>query len=196
MLFRSPELLGGFAAGLALSRRFFLPFGVALAADPEFADIIKDQMKPIVRLLTPIFFVQVGLSLDLRSIDWGSAYIWVFSVTLLIAAIAGKYGGALFIREPPLLRTAIGMGMVPRGEVGLIFTELGKDAGLLENGIYDVMILVIAYTTLLAPFWIKWFYRRHAAEFEASVLETDLGYPNEPGSGPPPLAHHPPPRRD
>ena len=192
----APELLGGFAAGLALSRRFFLPFGVALAADPEFADIIKDQMKPIVRLLTPIFFVQVGLSLDLRSIDWGSAYIWVFSVTLLIAAIAGKYGGALFIREPPLLRTAIGMGMVPRGEVGLIFTELGKDAGLLENGIYDVMILVIAYTTLLAPFWIKWFYRRHAAEFEASVLETDLGYPNEPGTGPPPLAHHPPPRRD
>jgi len=189
----APELLGGFAAGLALSRRFFLPFGVALAANPEFADVIKQQMKPIVRLLTPIFFVQVGLSLDLRQIDWGSAFIWTFSVTLLIAAIAGKYGGALLIREKPAVRTAIGMGMVPRGEVGLVFTELGRDAGLLEGGIYDVLILVIAYTTLLAPFWIKWFYRTHAAELEESIPETDLGYPIEGGTGPPASGPHIPP---
>lgn len=189
----APELLGGFAAGLALSRRFFLPFGVALSADPAFADVIKQQMKPIVRLLTPIFFVQVGLSLDLRQIDWGSAFIWIFSVTLLIAAIAGKYGGALLIREKPAVRTAIGMGMVPRGEVGLVFTELGRDAGLLEGGIYDVLILVIAYTTLLAPFWIKWFYRTHAAELELSVPETDLGYPIEGGTGPPVSGPHIPP---
>ena len=189
----APELLGGFAAGLALSRRFFLPFGVALSADPEFAEVIKQQMKPIVRLLTPIFFVQVGLSLDLRQIDWGSTYVWIFSLTLLVAAIAGKYGGALLIREPPAVRTAIGMGMVPRGEVGLVFTAVGKDAGLLEGGIYDVLILVIAYTTLLAPFWIKWFYRTHAAELEASVPETDLGYPTEPGTGPPVSGPHIPP---
>lgn len=189
----APELLGGFAAGLALSRRFFLPFGVALSADPEFAEVIKQQMKPIVRLLTPIFFVQVGLSLDLRQIDWGSTYVWIFSLTLLVAAIAGKYGGALLIREPPAVRTAIGMGMVPRGEVGLVFTAVGKDAGLLEGGIYDVLILVIAYTTLLAPFWIKWFYRTHAAELEASVPETDLGYPTEPGMGPPVSGPHIPP---
>jgi Kef-type K+ transport system membrane component KefB len=189
----APELLGGFAAGLALSRRFFLPFGVALSADPEFAEVIKQQMKPIVRLLTPIFFVQVGLSLDLRQIDWGSTYVWIFSLTLLVAAIAGKYGGALLIREPPAVRTAIGMGMVPRGEVGLVFTAVGKDAGLLEGGIYDVLILVIAYTTLLAPFWIKWFYRTHAAELEASVPETDLGYPTEAGVGPPVSGPHIPP---
>jgi Kef-type K+ transport system membrane component KefB len=189
----APELLGGFAAGLALSRRFFLPFGVALSADPEFAEVIKQQMKPIVRLLTPIFFVQVGLSLDLRQIDWGSSYVWLFSLTLLVAAIAGKYGGALLISEPPAVRTAIGMGMVPRGEVGLVFTAVGKDAGLLEGGVYDVLILVIAYTTLLAPFWIKWFYRRHAAELEASIPETDLGYPLEDGTGPPVPGPHIPP---
>jgi Kef-type K+ transport system membrane component KefB len=190
----APELLGGFAAGLALSRRFFLPFGVALAADPEFADVIKEQMKPIVRLLTPIFFVQVGLSLDMGVIDWGSGFIWLFSLTLLVAAIAGKFGGALLIREPPAVRTAIGMGMVPRGEVGLVFTAVGNDAGLLDNGIYDVLILVIAYTTLLAPFWIKWFYRKHADELEAPVTETDLGYPVGEGAAPPITGPHVHPR--
>ena len=44
---------------------------------------------------------------------------------------------------------------MPRGEVGMVFTELGRDSGLLHNGIYDVLILVIAYITLVAPFWIK-----------------------------------------
>lgn len=65
----APELLGGFAAGLALSRRFFLPLGIALHADERFAHRIEAQMKPIVHLFTPIFFVFVGLSLNLRTID-------------------------------------------------------------------------------------------------------------------------------
>ena len=49
----APDIIGGFAAGLALSRRFFLPFGLALTVDDEFSDFISDQMRPIVRLFTP-----------------------------------------------------------------------------------------------------------------------------------------------
>ena len=71
----APELLGGFAAGLALSRRFFLPLGIALHADEAFAERIETQTKPIVQLFTPIFFVMVGLSLNLREIDWSSPFI-------------------------------------------------------------------------------------------------------------------------
>lgn len=89
----APELLGGFAAALALSRRFFLPLGVALHADEDFAERIETQMKPIVQLFTPIFFVMVGLSLNLREIDWSSPFIWIFSLSLLVAAIAGKLIG-------------------------------------------------------------------------------------------------------
>ncbi len=169
----APELLGGFAAGLALSRRFFLPFGVALSADPAFADVIRDQMKPIVRLFTPVFFVMVGLSLDLSAIDWSSGFMWIFSLTLLAVAIVGKFGGTLFIREPPHIRIAIGMGMVPRGEVGLVFAELGRVTGILSNEVHATLVMVIAYTTLLAPFWIKWFYRVHQDQFEPSVPEMD-----------------------
>lgn len=156
----APELLGGFAAGLALSRRFFLPFGAALARDHRFADEIEKDMKPIVQLFTPIFFVTVGLSLDLREVEWTSAFIWVFSLSVGFVAIAGKIaGGYLLVREHWLMRSAVGMAMVPRGEVGLIFAELGRAAGILDGQTYAAVVLVIAYTTLFSPFWIKMFYR-------------------------------------
>ena len=157
----APELLGGFAAGLALSRRFFLPLGIALHTDESFAHRIEDQMKPIVHLFTPIFFVFVGLSLNLRAIDWGSPFIWRFSLTLLVAAIVGKFVGAFLIKEPWTARCVIAMAMIPRGEVGLIFAELGRITRIFNNEIYAGMVMVIALTTLLPPFIMKWFYGRY-----------------------------------
>ena len=158
----APELLGGFAAGLSLSRRFFLPFGMSLRNDPEFSDRIQQQMYPIVRLFTPIFFVLVGLSLNLREIDWTSTFIWSFSIVIFFIAVAGKFVGAILIRESWKKRVAIGLAMIPRGEVGLVFTELGRVSGIFANDVYAGMIIVIALTTLLSPFAIKWFHVRHA----------------------------------
>lgn len=162
----APELLGGFAAGLALSRRFFLPLGIALHTDERFAQRIEEQMKPIVHLFTPIFFVFVGLSLNLREIDWSSPFIWIFSLVLLLAAIAGKFVGAFFIKESWPVRWAIGMAMIPRGEIGLIFAELGRVSGIFNNEIYAGMVIVIALTTLLPPFIMKWFYGRYAGRLQ------------------------------
>jgi Kef-type K+ transport system membrane component KefB len=159
----APELLGGFAAGLALSRRFFLPFGVALHSDPDFAQRIERQMRPIINLFTPIFFVMVGLSLNLRQIDWGSPFIWAFSLALVAVAIGGKILGALMIRERWLVRWLVGVAMVPRGEVGLIFAELGRVSSIFSNEIYAAMVMVIALTTLLPPLVMKWAYRRYEA---------------------------------
>ncbi len=160
----APELLGGFAAGLALSRRFFLPLGVALHADEAFAERIETQMKPIVQLFTPIFFVMVGLSLNLREIDWGSSFIWLFSLSLLAAAVAGKLFGALLVRQSWHVRWMIGTAMIPRGEVGLIFAELGRESGIFSNEVYAGMVIVIALTTLLPPFVMKWYYGRYGAQ--------------------------------
>ncbi len=157
----APELLGGFAAGLALSRRFFMPLGIALHADEPFAHRIEEQMKPIIHLFTPIFFVFVGLSLNLREIDWGSPFIWLFSLSLLVAAVIGKLMGAFLIKEPWPLRWVIGLAMIPRGEIGLIFAELGRISGIFSNEIYAGMVIVIALTTLLPPFIMKWYYGRY-----------------------------------
>ncbi len=54
-------------------------------------------MKPVIHLFTPIFFVMVGLSMNLREIDWSSPFIWLFSLSLLVAAVAGKLIGALLM---------------------------------------------------------------------------------------------------
>ncbi len=157
----APELLGGFAAGLALSRRFFMPLGIALHADEPFAHRIEEQMKPIVHLFTPIFFVFVGLSLNLREIDWGSPFIWLFSLSLLVVAVIGKLMGAFFIKAPWPQRWVIGLAMIPRGEIGLIFAELGRVSGIFTNEIYAGMVIVIALTTLLPPFIMKWYYAHY-----------------------------------
>lgn len=157
----APELLGGFAAGLALSRRFFLPLGVALHSDPDFAQRIEDRMTPIVHLFTPIFFVMVGLSLNLREVDWSSPFVWTFSLSLFVAAVLGKLAGAYLIRENRYARIAIGLAMTPRGEVGLIFAELGRVNDIFSNEIYAALVIVIALTTLLPPFAMKWLYARY-----------------------------------
>ena len=156
----APELLGGFAAGLALSRRFFLPFGIALHMDPIFAKRIEIRMLPIIQLFTPIFFVMVGLSLNLRDIDWSSPFIWSFSSVFFVIAVLGKFAGTLLLKESWPMRIIIGLAMVPRGEVGLIFAELGYIAGIFNNEVHAAMVIVIALTTLLTPFSIKSFYCR------------------------------------
>ena len=163
----APELLGGFAAGLALSRRFFFPMGMAIRTDPEFAHRMETQMHPIIHLFTPIFFVMVGLSLNFRVIDWSSSFIWEFSLTLFVLAVIGKLLGAFLIRENMPTRFAIGLAMVPRGEVGLIFAELGRSSGIFNNEVYAAMVMVIALTTLLPPFVMKWLYRRYPGRLPA-----------------------------
>lgn len=161
--FGAPELLGGFAAGLALSRRFFLPFGLSIKTNADFSQKIESQMKPIIQLFTPIFFVAIGLSLDLRQVDWSSPMFWAFSLSLLVIAIVGKFTGALLIKEPYPRKIVIGMAMVPRGEVGLIFAGLGSAAGVFTDNIYTSMIMVVLYTSLLSPYWIKLYYRKFTA---------------------------------
>lgn len=157
----APELLGGFAAGLALSRRFFFPFGLALHNEGGFSTRIDVQMRPIIQLFTPIFFVMVGLSLNLHEIDWASPFIWSFSLAFFSIAVLGKFVGALLINESWKMRMMIGLAMVPRGEVGLIFAELGRVSGIFNNEIYAGMVIVIAITTILPPILMKWGYARY-----------------------------------
>jgi len=160
----APELLGGFAAGLALSRRFFLPFGMAIRTDPRFARRIETQMKPIIHLFTPIFFVVVGLSLNLHEIDWSSPFVWSFSLIMFVLAVAGKLLGGLASAEGRRRALLIGLAMVPRGEVGLIFVELGRTAGILQTEVHTALVMVIALTTFLPPLVMRAMYRRQPRE--------------------------------
>ncbi len=158
----APELLGGFAAGLALSRRFFLPFSTTFAhPDGRFVFQIERKMKPIIQLFTPIFFVMVGLSLNLPDIDWGSSMVWKMTLLFILIAIGSKMVGAYLLRESTHSKWAIGLAMIPRAEVGLVFAELGRSSGVFDNELYAVMILTIVATTILPPFMMKYFYERY-----------------------------------
>lgn len=172
----APAILGGLAAGLSLSRRFFLPLGVVPRVDRDFAHKVEGQMKPIIHLFTPFFFVVVGLSLDLSLVRWDEPFVWMFSACLLVAAVLGKMIGPLLIPAPWPSRVTIGVAMVPRGEVGLIFAELGRSAGIFTDDVYAVMVFVIALTTLLPLFLFKWLHIR-TLRGEETLLALDAPAP-------------------
>jgi len=159
-LFGAPEIIGAFAAGIALSRRFFLPFGIALKADPHFVEKLEAQMRPLIYLFTPIFFVTVGLSMNLREIDFSSSTFWLLTIILLVVAIFGKIGGAYLLKGMDnLKKLIIGTSMVPRGEVGLIFAELGRSVKVFTNEIYSVLVFIVILTTLVPPFIMKFLFK-------------------------------------
>ena len=159
-MFGAPEILGSFAAGIALSRRFILPFGMGLRNDDVFLEKVKNSIRPIAQMFTPIFFVMVGLSMNLRVIDFTSSEFWCLGLVFLLIAVVGKYFGALLLRNiSTIKKSLIGISMIPRGEVGLIFAEVGRVNGILDNEIYAVLIFVIIVTTVVPPFLLKWLFK-------------------------------------
>ena len=164
----APEIMGGFAAGLAFSQHFGfrLWMGKAPALEfkpsPKLAHRLEEQMRPLIHTFSPLFFVMVGVSLNLKAVDWSSAFIWGLAGMLLLVAFSGKFAAGFFIRESRCNQVAIGLSMVPRGEVGLIFAQLGFSQGILNGELYAALLIVIALTTVSPPFLLKWFYGREA----------------------------------
>ncbi len=156
----APAILGSFAAGVALSRRFFLPFGTMLGTNEILLQEVKRDMTPIIQMFTPIFFVMVGLSVDLTVIDFTSLTFWIMSLSFIVLAFVSKFIAAFFIYQKCFMNNAIiGMSMIPRGEVGLIFAEMGRVNGALPNDIYAMLIFVIIITTIIPPFLLKNYFK-------------------------------------
>ena len=100
--------------------------------------------------------------MNLRVIDFSSTEFWFLVFVFLSIAVLGKYLGAFLLRKTSALKKAlIGISMVPRGEVGLIFAEVGRMNGILDNAIYAVLIFVIIITTVVPPFLLKWLFFKY-----------------------------------
>jgi Kef-type K+ transport system membrane component KefB len=127
--------------------------------DKHFLEQVREKMHPIISLFSPIFFVYVGLSIDLSVIDFSSTHFWILSTILIFVAFIGKYVAALFVPDMNLKeKTFLGLSMIPRGEVGLIFAELGRTTEVLDNEIYSILVLVVVVTTLLPPVLMKYMF--------------------------------------
>jgi len=118
-------------------------------------------MRPLIYLFTPIFFVTVGLSMNLKVIDFSSFDFWSLTFLLLLIAVIGKLGGAFLLRRMDAIKKfIIGVSMIPRGEVGLIFAELGRTVDVFSNEVYASLVFVIIITTVVPPFLLKWLFER------------------------------------
>lgn len=156
----APEILGSFAAGVALARRFFLPFGSAMDHySHELAEKIERNMKPIINLFVPVFFVIVGASINLKLIDFTSAAFWYTAGLLTAGAVVSKALSGIWVKGGLRAKLSTGIAMVPRGEVGLIFAEVGKKSGIFDDTIYAVIVFVVALTTLFAPLVLRFVMR-------------------------------------
>jgi len=148
----SALIIGAFAAGLILSETNRL-------------DLIVEPVKPVADLFTPIFFVSIGAAVDPRL--WNPALpdnrpTLVIGAVLLALAVVGKVVSGWAVPWRRFNRLAVGVGMVPRGEVGLIFAQLGLAAGILSTRLFNAILFVVVATTLITSPLLKWALRRGA----------------------------------
>jgi len=141
----SAVIVGSFAAGLVL-------------AGTEKGPQIEHEVHDIAQFFIPIFFVSVGAAVDLGTVSpfnpESRPYFYV-GLGLTIVAIIGKVVAGWAAYGPGLNKLVIGVGMIPRGEVGLIFANIGLAAGLLNTGLYSSVALMVIVTTFAAPILLR-----------------------------------------
>lgn len=175
-LFGLEPIIGAFAAGLLLDSVHFNSY-----ADPEIVNDLrglefqeeKDRNK-VLRLINkhkrthvedligniglifvPIFFVYTGLQVDFESLLQPDLYIAAGIISII--AVITKLVSGFAAKGPMREKLLVGMAMVPRGEVGLIFAATGRSLGVLSSDMFSVIILVVIFTTFIAPQFIKKF---------------------------------------
>jgi Kef-type K+ transport system membrane component KefB len=138
--------LGAFAAGLILSAS-------------RHTEALQETVKPLVALFATVFFVLIGTGMDLsvlNPLDPANREGLVVALFLLVVAIIGKVAaGWGYLSSQPTDRLMVGLGMLPRGEVGLIFLGLGTQAGLLTPALEAGILLMVIGTTFLAPLLLR-----------------------------------------
>lgn len=157
-------IVGAFAAGLILEDVHYRDFV------DRGEHSLQDLIHPISSFMVPIFFVIMGMHTDLRALADLRVLVLAGGVTL--AAIVGKWACALGVTTGGVNRLAIGIGMVPRGEVGLIFANAGltltvKGERIITQQTFSALVVMVILTTLLTPPALKWSLARRAAPASA-----------------------------
>nr|WP_155523677.1 cation:proton antiporter [Nodosilinea nodulosa] len=135
-------ILGAFAAGLIL-------------AETTKHKELEEQISPIADMLVPIFFITVGARTDLsvlNPLEPANRAGLIIASFLVVVAILGKVvAGFAIFGQPGINRLAVGVGMIPRGEVGLVFAGVGAASGVLTESLDAAIIVMVIFTTFLAP---------------------------------------------
>jgi Kef-type K+ transport system membrane component KefB len=145
------NILGAFIIGYSLQT-------LKLSKTKEVDNLFKkskSQLKTLQDFFEPFFFVYIGLSFDLNNLDFSGLGKFIgFLFIFLAIAIFGKLISGFFIKGF-YNKLAIGLSMIPRAEVGLIFATIGKSSGVLSNETYALIVIISLFTTLIAPFGLQ-----------------------------------------
>ena len=134
-------IVGAFVAGLSLSRS-------------TVSDRIDRELAPVGHLFIPVFFLEIGIEVDVDA--FFDPKVLGIAGALLVVAVVGKLAAAVGAFGSPGDKRLIGLGMIPRGEVGLIFATIGLREGILGQELYAALLLVVLGTTLIAPPLLRW----------------------------------------
>lgn len=173
-------IVGAFAAGLILDAVHFRSFDPPLAMAEVRAAVagadsatraavgrvidhhterhVEDLVEPVGTLLAPLFFVLTGMHVTLSSLLDPQLVLLALGLTAI--ALAGKLATGLVAGR--VNRWVVGWGMVPRGEVGLIFAAAGRQLGVIDDRLFSVIVIVVMLTTLVTPPVLSWLVRRSA----------------------------------
>jgi Kef-type K+ transport system membrane component KefB len=157
-------VVGAFIAGLALGRT-------------RQAGRIRRELAPVGHLFVPVFFLAIGIDVDISA--FGQLTVLRDAAILLVVAVIGKLlsaYGTIGTRNDRLL---VGLGMLPRGEVGLIFATIGLNAGVLGDDLYAALLLVVLATTLGTPMLLR--ARSQHISRRAAADDSGLAVPEPPG---------------
>lgn len=168
-------IVGSFAAGLILSRT------------NQF-DTIVEQIKPVADIFTPIFFVSIGAAVNVAILDPRvpeNREILVVGAGLFVIAVLGKVAAGYAVPwRKDLHKLAVGVGMVPRGEVGLIFAQIGLVGGILTRDVFSAVLIMVMATTLITPPFLKILFDRGPREGRLTRTAVAGGAPPvHPGGG-------------
>lgn len=163
-------IIGAFAAGLVLDPVHFTAFKNAHITEELKTELasenhsLKDKVLTIVRaheerhvdslieplshFLVPIFFVLTGMNVDLSSLS--NPKVLLLAIALTVAAFVGKYCSSFFA-GPNVKKMVIGFGMIPRGEVQLIFAAIGKELGVVTPEVFSAIVIVVIVSTIFSP---------------------------------------------
>lgn len=146
------DIIGAFAAGLMLD-----PYGQGVRTKQEEATL-SELLHPLSSFFVPLFFVLMGIQVYLPSLADPS--VLEFGIMLVLVAVVGKLACALGVVQSGASRLAVGIGMLPRGEVGLIFAGIGTSLSfqgkpILSQELFSAVVLMVLITTLIAPIGLR-----------------------------------------